>query len=147
MYRSSYFAAITSSVRLAVQPYNEEFYCLTNGRIPSQYPISLFVKRNNEFKNEMNIVVCRLIEAGIIDHRFKLLATRKVRKSYGLKPITLTTEYILGAGIILAAGLCIALFVFCIDGQRHFYILTDNPRGRSDNFYFSCNCAKNCRKK
>lgn len=90
----------------------------------------------------------------------------KVLKSFEVKPIVLTMEHISGAIITMACGFSISSLVFCfehyvnnniidrnvnglrkklfnfadklIDGERHLYILAENPKGREHSFRFSC---------
>lgn len=56
-YRLPHFATLTSKLRMAVQPYNKEFYCLDDGQGMNHYPISLFVRKDNEIKHEMNKII------------------------------------------------------------------------------------------
>lgn len=157
-------ATIASHLNFISGKLGENFYCLHGTEALSDFPLSVFVKKDIGLQPQLNAIIRRLFESGIVDfwRREFTMRTRGTRNATEEGVAPLTVEHILGAIVLLIGGLALGILCFTleryvflksrdenitevqkkvlvfigkvIDGERHAYFFVNNPRGESHNF-------------
>lgn len=90
-------------------------YCLNERKNILSYPISIFMRKDFIYKNDVNVIIQQIFESGIINFWQKGMEIREELNEIHATNISLTFEYSAGMFVFLIVGVSLSILSFIME--------------------------------